>query len=93
MNSTLLRYGIPLMCVLVFMLLLAACGGGGSKEDVAGQTWDCLAESDPDFEQSMRMMLPTANNLEEAKEMYIYVSSAAPMEDLKEARDEACGAN
>ena len=89
MNSTLLRYGIPLMCVMVFMLLLAACEGGGSKEDVAGQTWDCLAESAPDFEQSMRMMLPTANNLEEAKEMYIYVSSAPPMEDLKEARDEA----
>ncbi len=91
MNSRLLRYAIPLMCVLV-MLLVAACGGGGSKEDIAGETWDCLAESDPYFEESMLMMLPTANNLEEAKEMYLYVSSAAPMEELKEARDEACGA-
>ena len=87
------RYAIPLMCVLVFMLLLAACGGGGSKEDIAGQTWDCFAEGDSYFEESMLMMFPTANNLEDAKEMYVYVSSAAPMEELKEARDEACGAD
>ena len=90
MISPLLRYAIPLMCVLVFMLLLAACGGGGSKEDIIGQTWDCLAESDPYFEESMLMVL-SASNPEEAKKTYIYVSSAAPIEDLKVARDEACG--
>ena len=39
------------------------------------------------------MMFPTASNLEDAKEMYVYVSSAAQMEELKEARDEACGAD
>ena len=49
------------------------------------------AEDSEVFEQSMLMMLPTASNLEEAKEMYIYVSSTAPIEELKAARDEACG--
>ena len=38
----------------------------------------------------MLMMLPTASNLEEAKEQYIYVSSAASLEELKAGRDEAC---
>ena len=93
MNSCLPRYAISLMCVLVFMLLLAACGGGGSKGDIAGQTWDCFVERDSYFEETMLMMFPTASNLEDAKEMYVYVSSAAPMEELKEARDEACGAD
>ena len=51
------------------------------------------AENPEVFEQSMLMMLPTASNLEEAKEMYIYVSSVAPIEELKVARDEACGSN
>ena len=94
MNSTLFRSAILLACVLLSMLLLAACGSGGGKEDIAEQTWDCMAENAEDsevFEQSMLMMLPTASNLEEAKEMYIYVSSAAPIEELKAARDEACG--
>ena len=96
MNSSLLRFAILLMCVLVSMLVLAACGGGGGKEDLAEQTWDCMAENaeDPEiFEESMLMMLPTASNLEEAKEMYIYVSSVAPIEDLEAGRDEACGSN
>ena len=96
MNATLLRSAILLACILVSMLLLAACGGGGGKEDIAEQLWDCMAENaeNPEvFEQSMLMMLPTASNLEEAKEMYIYVSSAAPMEELKAGRDEACGSN
>ena len=64
------------------------------RRDIAEQLWDCMAENadDPEvFEQSMLMMLPTASNLEEAKEMYIYVSSAAPMDELKAGRDEACG--
>ena len=96
MNSTLLRLVILLACVLVSVLLLAACGGGGGKENIAEQTWDCMAENaeDPElFEQIMLGMLPTASNLEEAKEMYIYVNSAAPIEELEAARDEACGAN
>ena len=94
MNATLFRTAVLLACVLVSVLLLAACGGGGGAKDIAEQTWDCMAENadDPEvFEQSMLMMLPTASNLEEAKEMYIYVSSVAPIEELKVARDEACG--
>ena len=96
MNATLFRSAVLLACVLVSVLLLAACGGGGGAEDIAEQTWDCMAENaeNPEiFEQSMLMMLPTASNLEEAKEMYIYVSSVAPIEELKVARDEACGSN
>ena len=96
MNYTWLRNAIFLMCALVLMLLLAACGGGGGKEDIAEQTWDCTAENavDPEiFEQIMLGLFPTAGNLEEAKDMYIYVNTAASIEELKEARDEACGAN
>ena len=96
MNSTLLRFTIPLICVLASLLLLAACGGGGSKEDIVKQTLDCMEENSEDseiFEQTMVMMFPTANNLEEAKEQYIYISSVAPIEELEAARDEACGAN
>lgn len=100
MNSTLLRNSFLLTCALVSMLLLAACGGGGvgggGKEDIAEQTWDCTAENavDPEmFEETMLMMFPTASDLEDAKKMYIYVSSAAPIEELEAARDEACGAN
>ena len=54
---------------------LAACGGGGGKEDVAEQTWDCMAENAEDsevFEQSMLMMLPTASN-----HIYCLVSDTA----------------
>ena len=96
MNSTLLRFAILLMCALVSMLLLAACGGGGGKENIAEQTWDCMAENAGDsevFETSMRMMFPAASNLEEAKEQFIYVSSAASIEELEAGRDEACGSN
>ena len=38
----------------------------------------------------MRMMFPTANDMDEAKAQFIYVSSVAPIEDLKASRDEAC---
>ena len=100
MNSTLLKFAILLMCVLVSMLLLAACGGGdgggGGKENIAEQTWDCMAENAEDsevFETSMRMMFPAASNLEEAKEQFIYASSVASIEELKAGRDEACGSN
>ena len=54
---------------------LAACGGGGGKEDVAEQTWDCMAENAEDsevFGQSMLMMLPTASN-----HIYCLVSDTA----------------
>ena len=38
----------------------------------------------------MLMMFPTANNMDDAKTQFIYVSSVAPIEDLKASRDEAC---
>ena len=74
------------------MSLFAACATD-EKTEVAEQTWDCMASAgDPeDFETSMLMMFSTANNLEEAKEQYIYVSSAPSLEELKAGRDEACG--
>ena len=82
---------IPLMCILASILLLAACGGGESKEDILAQTWDCWAQGDTEaFEASMLMTFPTANDMDEAKAQFIYVSSVAPIEDLKASRDEAC---
>ena len=100
MNPTSLRFAVCIMFFLMAMLLLPACGGGGvgggGKEDIAEQTWDCTAENavDPEmFEETMLMMFPTASDLEDAKKMYIYVSSAAPIEELEAARDDACGAN
>ena len=85
---------IPLMCILASILFFAACGGGESKEDILAQTWDCWAQGDTEvFEQSMLMTFPTANNMDEAKAQFIYVSSVAPIEDLKASRDEACGAS
>ena len=91
-------------CVLVSMLLLlAACGGGASvgiggvsKANIAEETWECLAKNAEDsetFEEIMMRMYPTAGSLGEAKEMYVYVSSAAPIEELEAARDDACGAD
>ena len=41
----------------------------------------------------MLIMFPTANNIEEAKKQFIYVSSSASLEELKAGRDEACGGN
>ena len=76
------------------MLLLAACAGGESKEDILSQTWDCLSENDPEtFELSMRAMFPTADDIDDARDQFIYVGSAAPIEDLKASRDEICGAS
>ena len=96
MNSALLRFTIPLICILVSMLLFAACGGGGSKEDILEQTLDCMEENSEDseiFEETMMMMFPSASNLEEAKNQYIYISSFASIEELEVARDEVCGGN
>ena len=82
---------IPLMCILASILLLAACGGGESKEDILNQTWDCWIQGNTEvFEASMLMMFPTAKDMDEAKAQFIYVSSVAPIEDLKASRDEAC---
>ena len=92
MKSTLPRLVIPLLCVLASMYLFTACATD-EKAEVVEQTWECMANADdPEvFETSMRMMFPTASNLEEAKEQYIYVSQAASLQDLEAARDEACG--
>ena len=82
---------IPLMCILASILFLAACGGGESKENIIAQTWDCWAQGDTEiFEQSILMMFPTADDIDDAKAQFIYVSSVAPIEDLKASRDEAC---
>jgi len=50
------------------------------------------AENSETFEETMMRMFPAAGSLREAKEMYVYVSSAAPIEELEAARDEACRA-
>ena len=87
------RYITLLSVVLALALTaaLAACGGGERKEDILTQTWDCWAQGDTEvFEASMLMTFPTANNMDEAKAQFIYVSSVAPIEDLKASRDEAC---
>ena len=91
MKSTWLKFAIPFMPVLMSILLLAACASD-EKVEVAEQTWECMANAgDPEiFETSMLMTFPTASNLEEAKEQFIYASSAASLEELKAGRDEAC---
>ena len=76
--------------VLVLSLLLAAACGGESKESVMKEMLDCQAENDPYFEESMMAMFPSAADLDDAKEQYIYMSQFASMEELKEARDYAC---
>ena len=38
----------------------------------------------------MLITFPTANDMDEAKAQFIYVSSVAPIEDLKASRDEVC---
>lgn len=52
-----------------------------------------MAETDPYLEQGMLMTFPTAENVEEAKEMFVYVSSVNSIEELKRGCDEAHGAN
>ena len=86
------RLWIALCSIVVLGLMLAACASD-SKEAVVEETWDCMAESDPVFEESMMMMFPTAQDIDDAKKQYIYVSQAAPLEELKEARDWACGSS
>ena len=39
----------------------------------------------------MLAMMPTANDIDEAKEQFIYVSSVGPIEELKASHDRACG--
>ena len=86
------RLVLSLLIVLLSLSLYPACATD-EKAEVAEQTWDCMARAgDPEvFETSMRLMFPTARNLAEAKEQYLYVSSAASLEELKASRDEACG--
>ena len=86
------RLWIALCSIVVLGLMLAACASE-SKEAVVEETWDCMAESDPVFEESMMMMFPTAQDIDDAKKQYIYVSQSAPLEELKEARDWACGSS
>ena len=86
------RIWTALCSIVVLGLILAACASE-NKEAVLEETWDCMAESDPVFEESMMMMFPTAQDIDDAKNQYIYVSQAAPLEDLKEARAWACGSS
>ena len=75
------------------ILLLAMACMSSSKEDVIREYLDCQAERDPYFEESMMMMFPAAADLEDAMDQYVYVSQAASLDDLKEARDWMCGSN
>ena len=72
------------------LLLVAACGGD-SKESVIAEMWDCQAENDPAFEESMMLMFPSAEDLDDAKEQYIYISQVVSMDELKASRDYLCG--
>ena len=84
---------LSVVLALTLTAALAACGGGESKEDILTQTWDCWAQGDTEVFESMLMMFPTADDMDDAKAQFIYVSSVAPIEDLKASRDEACGAS
>ena len=75
---------------LLVLLSTAACMSN-SKESVIREYLDCQEERDPNFEQSMMIMFAAAEDLEDAKEQYIYVNQAADLEDLKAARDMMCG--
>ena len=86
---------VTVLVALVSLLLLAACATD-EKAKVAEETWDCMAnaaDGAEGFEISMRIMFPTANSLDEAKEQFIYVSQSASLDDLKASRDEFCGPN
>ena len=91
--ATRLRSASVLLLAMLILAAVVACGDGeaGSKEDIAGETWDCLAESDPDFEQSMLMTFRTAENLDEAKEQYVSASIYVSLSELEASRDHACG--
>ncbi|MDE2900425.1 MAG: hypothetical protein OXN15_05295 [Chloroflexota bacterium] len=84
-------WGRALCIIVALCLLLAVACGGGSKESVVRETLDCMEKNDPIFEQSMMMMFPAARDVEDAKDQYVYISQAASLEDLKEARDAVCG--
>ncbi len=79
-----------ILTILAPALLLAVACASDSKEAVIKETLDCMAANDPGFEQSMMMMFPTAQNLDDARKQYTYVSQAAPLDDLKAARDQVC---
>lgn len=79
-----------LATALAVGLLLGPGCASNSKQAVITEMLDCRAANDPFFEESMMMMFPSANNLDEAKEQYIYISQAASMEELEAARDQAC---
>jgi hypothetical protein len=80
---------IPVMLALSLSLALVGCGGD-SKASVISEMLDCQAKADPFFEESMMIMFPTANNLDDAKKQYISVSQFASIDELKVARDYAC---
>ena len=83
-------WGRALCIIMALGILLAVACASDSKEAVIKETLGCMAENDPVFEQSM-MMFPTARDLDDARKQYIYVSQAAPLDELKAARDEVCG--
>ncbi|MDE2801823.1 MAG: hypothetical protein OXK21_02945 [Chloroflexota bacterium] len=84
-------WGCALCIIMALGILLAVACGSGSKESVIRETLDCMEKNDPIFEQSMMMMFPAARDVEDAKDQYVYISQAASLEDLKEARDAVCG--
>ena len=87
-----LRYWAIVLLILASPLILAACASD-SKEAVLKESLECWEERDPIFEETLLRMFATAEDLDDAKNQYIYVSQAASLDELKAARDEMCEGN
>ena len=84
--------GLLIGSAFLILLLAVACMSS-SKEDVIREYLECQQERDPYFEESMMIMFPAAEDLDDAMDQYVYVSQAASLDDLKEARDWMCGSS